>query len=316
MRELNLGIIGINEGNGHPFSYAAIFNGYDPEALATRCPFALIRAYLPRDHRNEVFLAGAKVTHVWTQDRAVSADIAAVSRIPNVSDSIEALVDAVDAVILARDDPWNHLTMARPALAKRKPIFIDKQLAATPEDVATMMALAGPGYPIMAGSPARYIRDVVRARKELAGRTIRSIHGMSRVSWMRYGHHLFEPIAGLFGLDIRAVRSLSANPEHDIVQLSYRSGLNVILEFAKNIHLPIRFTCFSEEAEPYHVNFDDFFHGFREMLSAFIAMVRDGREPFPRSEMIGIANVILAGDISKRREGVPVDPQTLAPIGR
>ena len=30
---INLGMIGINEGNGHPYSYSAMFNGYDPLAL-------------------------------------------------------------------------------------------------------------------------------------------------------------------------------------------------------------------------------------------------------------------------------------------
>ncbi len=36
---LKLGIMGLNEGNGHPYSFAAIFNGYDEGALA-ECPFA------------------------------------------------------------------------------------------------------------------------------------------------------------------------------------------------------------------------------------------------------------------------------------
>lgn len=314
LRELSLGIIGLNSGNGHPFSYSAIFNGYDPEALKTRCPFPLIRDYLPRDHRNEVFLEGAKVTHVWTESRATSEDVAAVARIPHIASRIEDLLEEVDAVILARDDPWRHLEFVAPVLAAKKPIFIDKQLASTREDVARILDLAGPDYPLMAGSAARYTRDVARARNELRGRTVRSVHGMSRVSWMRYGHHLIEPISCLFGLDIRAARSLSEHPDHDIVQLRYCSGLNVILEFARDIHLPIQFTCFSEDEEPYQVPFADFFHSFREMLAAFVVLVREGRAPFPRSEMIGIANVILAGDISKRLGGPPIDPMTLKPL--
>ena len=28
-KELNIGMIGISDGNGHPYSWSAIFNGYD-----------------------------------------------------------------------------------------------------------------------------------------------------------------------------------------------------------------------------------------------------------------------------------------------
>jgi len=310
-KELRLGIIGLNEGNGHPFSYSAVFNGYDPDALRTRCPFALIRDYLPREHRNEVFLEGAKVTHLWTQDRALSADVAAVAKIPHIVNRLEDMAGEVDAVILARDDPERHFAMAKPFLERGLPIFIDKQIAASRDDTAQILALAGPSYPVMAGSAARYTRDLARARDALLGRKVRSIHGMSRVNWMRYGHHLFEPIACLFGLAIDRVRSLSDKSGHDIVQINYESGPNVILEFVHDIHLPVAFTCFSEDAEPYTVPFIDYFHAFRAMLADFVELVRSGRPPFPREEMIAIANVVLAGDMSKQRGGIEIDPKRL-----
>ena len=42
---LKLGIIGLSSDNGHPYSWSAIFNGYDPEEMA-RCPFPGIPEYL------------------------------------------------------------------------------------------------------------------------------------------------------------------------------------------------------------------------------------------------------------------------------
>ena len=38
MSDLRLGVLGLSEGNGHPYSWSAIFNGYDPQAMAS-CPF-------------------------------------------------------------------------------------------------------------------------------------------------------------------------------------------------------------------------------------------------------------------------------------
>lgn len=311
---LKLGIIGLNEGNGHPFSYAAIFNGYDPDELQKRCPFALIKEYLPRDHRNENILDSAKVTHIWTQDKNISQDVAKVSLIPNIVDNYTDLVGKVDAVILARDDPWNHLAMAKPFLEKKMPIFIDKQLVAAKTELDEFIKLTGPNYPLMACSPMRFTREVAKAKEKLQLDKAVAIHGISRVSWMRYGHHLFEGIAPLWGLDIEWVRSLSDKPDHDIVQIYYRSGLNVILEFIPDVQLPIQFKVYSSVDQELAVPFEDFFYSFREMLKAFVLMVETGRKAVPYEEIVSIAKVILAGDISKKMDGIKISLITLEPI--
>jgi len=310
---LKLGIIGLNEGNGHPFSYSAIFNGYDPVELEKRCPFALIKEYLPRDHGNKNFIDGAKVTHIWTQDKKLSEDVAKVSLIDNIVDDYKELIGKVDAVILARDDPWNHLEMAKPFLKAKMPIFIDKQLVATKDELDEFMKLTGPDYPLMAGSPMRFTRDVARAKEKLQLDKIKTIQGISRVSWMRYGHHLFEGIVPLWGLDIDWVRSLSNSSEHDIVQIHYKSGLNIILEFIPDVQLPIQFKTYSSVDPELSVPFEDFFYSFREMLKVFVKMVATGEKTIPYEEMIDIAKVVLAGDISKKMNGMKISPINLEP---
>lgn len=310
---IRLGMIGLNEGNGHPFSYSAIFNGYDPVALDKYCPFSLIKEYLPREHRNEVFIEGGKVTHIWTQSRSLSVDVAKVSLIPNIVDNLEDLLGEVDAVILARDDPWNHLSMAKPFLERGIPIFIDKQLASTTEDFHEFLKLTGPDYPLMAGSSMRFTRDVEKARSTMKWRDVKSIHGMSRVSWIRYGHHLFEGIAPIWGTDVVSVRSLNQKPGHDVVQMRYRSGLHVILEFIEKVQLPIQFTCFSETQPAFSVPFEDFFHSFREMMKSFLVMVETGKKAVEYDEIVSIARVILAGELSKQQGGALISPVTLCP---
>ena len=56
---LRFGIIGLNEGNGHPYSFSAIFNGYD-ESRLEECPYAAIRAYLPAIHQNRCIIPDAR----------------------------------------------------------------------------------------------------------------------------------------------------------------------------------------------------------------------------------------------------------------
>ena len=47
MKPLKLGIIGLSEGNGHPYSWSAIFNGYDSTAME-ECGFQAIPRYLEK----------------------------------------------------------------------------------------------------------------------------------------------------------------------------------------------------------------------------------------------------------------------------
>ena len=65
-RPLKLAMLGMTEGNGHPYSWSIIVNGsYDADALA-RCPYAVIRDYIAKQPPETLGIAGTQVTHVWT----------------------------------------------------------------------------------------------------------------------------------------------------------------------------------------------------------------------------------------------------------
>ena len=72
---LQLGMMGMSPGNGHPYSWSAIINGdYDEKAMAN-CGYAGIPVYLAAN-RDTLGIEGAQVTHVWTQDQTISMHIA------------------------------------------------------------------------------------------------------------------------------------------------------------------------------------------------------------------------------------------------
>ena len=121
-------MIGQNSGNGHPISYSSIFNGYNKKFLKKYCNFKLIKEYLPKHHRNlpKNMIQGAKVTHIWTQNKRLSENISKICNIPNISKNLVQMSNEVDAVILARDDYNNHIKMIEVFIKKSIPIFIDK----------------------------------------------------------------------------------------------------------------------------------------------------------------------------------------------
>ena len=103
---LNFGIIGMNDGNGHPYSFSAIFNGYNEDALE-ECPYSAIKEYLPVCHRNEMIIPDANVTHIWTQDKKLSESVAGISRIPNIVNNPELYVRAA----IISDRPHSNPTI-------------------------------------------------------------------------------------------------------------------------------------------------------------------------------------------------------------
>jgi|GEM_PF-323606 len=302
-KTLNFGILGLNEGNGHPYSYSAIFNGYSPENLEKKCPFSLIKEYLPAEHRNEIYIKEANVTHVWTQDISISRDIASVSLIPEIVSEPGDMVGEIDGVIIARDDPENHLSLAEPFLDAGIPIYFDKLLASTTSACKTLLKNLVQNNLVMTGSGARYSKNVEQAKNDRYIHSTQTVHGISRVNWVRYGSHLIDPIVELFGHDVRRVRSLSPKFTHDIVQIEYRNGPNVILELLKDIHMPIGFRCFREQERPIEVLFDDYFNCYYKLMEAFTTFVKDKVTPVSTTEMIALTKIGLAGIQSKELGG-------------
>ena len=191
---LRLGIIGSSEGNGHPYSWSAIFNGYDPAAMAA-CPYPVIPEYLGRQQFPEAQLAGARVTHIWTPDAVQSTHIAAASRIDTIVRSPSDMLGEVDAVLLARDDADHHESLATPFLEAGLPIYIDKPIALDREQLDRLFALTSCDAQIFSCSALRYAKELMPTADELERiGSISHVFGVTPQSWNRYSAHVIDPM--------------------------------------------------------------------------------------------------------------------------
>lgn len=293
---LKIGMLGYSEGNGHPYSYSAIFNGYNAEALETRCPFPVIRDYLPREQGNRLFVPGVRVSHVWTQSREISDSIASVSKIETIVDRIEDMIGRVDAIVLARDDIEKHWEIARPIVEAGVPLFIDKQLVATDSELDSLLSLVDARYPLMAGSSVRFSEDVGAAAKALAGKKIKRLIATSPGTWLKYGHHLLEGITRILGTEVDAVEGRNPTdgaPGEEIV-LRYPGDTEAILRFGA-LYKGIDFVATDANGSELVFAFKDFFHSFRRMLISFTGVVRGESRPYSFSEMIQLSKIVLEG---------------------
>tara|TARA_Y100001968_G_scaffold307221_2_gene324838 strand:- start:23657 stop:24553 length:897 start_codon:yes stop_codon:yes gene_type:complete len=196
-KELKLGLIGLSEGNGHPYSWSAIFNGYNHKLMES-CQFPVIPRYLNQRKFPDDCIDYAKVTHIWTQNKSLSEKISKTCYIENIVDDYEDMIGKVDGILLARDDAENHLKMSKPFLLNGLPIYIDKPLALNLQEAQKIIDLQQYKGQMFSCSALKYAEEFNPNKDKIMslGKLI-SIDAIIANSWEKYSIHIIEPILNL-----------------------------------------------------------------------------------------------------------------------
>ncbi len=292
----SLGIIGLSEGNGHPFSYSSIINGYSPEGLAAS-GWLGIYEYVRRRHASEFGMGDWKVTHAWTQDPESTKKLCAASGIAHGVSDYREFLGKVDAVIVARDDYETHLPMALPFLEAGLPVFVDKPLSLDVAELRTFKPYLEKGQ-LMSCSGMRYARELDEPRADLAayGR-LKLIRGAIVLSWEKYGVHLLEAALAITPAHPVSVRMLPTEHASAVVRLDdgVLIEIDALGECPRTFHLELFGTQRTGAFDIY-----DNFSMFRRMLWEFTECIRTGRPPIPPERTLEIMRVLIAGRISRK----------------
>jgi predicted dehydrogenase len=295
MSELRLGLLGLSEGNGHPYSWGAIVNGYDEAAMAG-CPFPAIPRYLSEHRFPAEAIPDARVTHLWTQDAAASRQIAAACRIERIVSDPAEMLGEVDAVLLARDDAERHAELGGPFLDAGLPIYIDKPLATSAAGARALFSRqASPGQ-LFSCSALRFAEEL---RLDDAARAavgpIRQVLGSAPKRWSRYAVHVIEPALALIG-DAGAIRSHDARAAAGAARLlvEWESGVRAEFETLGEVEAPIQLRVVGESGKRTLV-FGDSFTAFKAALERFAAVARAEAEPAPEREVLRVVELIELG---------------------
>ncbi len=299
---LRLAMLGMIDGNGHPWSWSAIVNGYDREKMAA-CPYPVIPLYMNARPAGSVGIAHARVTHLWTDRPEEAAPVAAAALIPNIVARPQDVIGHVDAVLIATDDGFDHVERARPFVEAGLPVFVDKPLALTIDDLRTFIAWRKAGARILSSSGLRYAPELDPLLADLSSLgALRWIAAVSCKTWERYGIHLLEPVFCLLGSGFVSVR-LEASPGLEIAHLVHASGVEVTLPVIKDGGATFGTMHLCGTAGQTHFKFGDTYTGFRRQLVSFIDAVRSGADPYPFSETVELMCVLIAGILSKQQGG-------------
>jgi predicted dehydrogenase len=291
--KLRFGIVGLSPGNGHPYSWSAIFNGYDAAAMA-QCPFPAIPAYLARQHFPTDAIPEAAVTHVWTQDAAASAHIAAAARIPNIAKRLDDMIGSVDAVLLARDDAENHEAHAAPFLKAGLPIYIDKPLALSAAGAARLYDLQQRPGQIFTCSALRFARELQLTVGEKAklGALV-YLDGCAPKNWDTYAIHVIEPLLAIAGTDVTAMQP-SGRGDVRHLDLGWAHGAQGRITTLGTAHAPFTLRLFGKNGWRELV-FSDTFAAFKGALAAFTDIVRGAAPAQDPAGPLAAIRVLEAG---------------------
>jgi predicted dehydrogenase len=303
--EIRLAMLGMIEGNGHPYSWSAIVNGYDPAEMA-KCPYAGIPKYLGGQPLESVRIPGARVTHVWTDDPADAPKVAAASLIENVVAKPEDVIGKVDAVIISTDDGDDHVRRARPFVEAGLPVFVDKPMATNVADLHQFLAWNREGKTILSTSGMRYAPEMRLNETQRAHLgDLRWITSFTCKTWERYGIHALEAVEPLLGVGFESVQA-HTDAGGDVMHITHRSGVRLTIGALHDAYGSFGAVHLYGTKGDLALKLADTYSAFRAQLVAFIEMLRKDVRPLPFTETVELMAVIIAGVRSRQQGGVSV----------
>ncbi|MBN1558331.1 MAG: Gfo/Idh/MocA family oxidoreductase [Lentisphaerae bacterium] len=307
---IRLAVLGCSAGNGHPYSWSAIFNGYDRALMTAECPYAGIPEYLNKEPPEAFGIAGATVTHVCcTGDGGFTAEhVARCANVPKPVARPEDVIGQVDAVLIATDIGAEHVDRARPFVEAGLPVFVDKPLADNAGDLATFCEWVAGGKPILSSSCMRYAKEFMPYRlstHELGA--LRHVCMTTAKSWEKYGIHALEGLYPIVGPGFLTVRN-TGTAERNVVHLTHRRGTDVTVVASADMYGGFGCLQLCGTAGSAAVKFTDSFFAFKAQLRAFVDYLRTGRRPFAFDETVELIHLVIAGIRSREAGGAVVRP--------
>lgn len=225
-------------------------------------------------------------------------------------DSIETLLTKVDVVFLESVDGRPHLAQVTPVLKAKKPVFVDKPLAASLEDARKIVALAKQtGTPFFSSSSSRFHPDIAKLRDNAGVGKVTKVQAnytLNKIDFhpdlYYYGIHGVEALYAVMGTGCtKLTRKIEGNT--DVTTCTWKDGrvgiYNGLLKGAERQPM-IQIWGDKGTAESSGTG------GYDGMLEKIAEFFHTGRPPFDVAQTLEIFEFMSAADLSKARNGAEV----------
>ncbi|MHB8972742.1 MAG: Gfo/Idh/MocA family protein [Pirellulaceae bacterium] len=225
-------------------------------------------------------------------------------------DSVEVLLTKVDAVMLLSIDGRPHLAQVQPVFAAKKPVFIDKPVAASLVDVVRIFELARTsGTPCFSSSSLRFSPGIAgmpqdpRVGKVLGCDAYCSNAPLepSHPDLFYYGIHGSELLFTIMGPGCKSVSRVKT-PTADLAAGVWEDGRLGTYRGILQGRVDFGATVFGDQGIAPSGNFA----GYEFLLVEIAQFFRTGQPPVTAQQTLEIYAFMEAADESKRQGGVPV----------
>lgn len=225
-----------------------------------------------------------------------------------IVESISDLLNKVDVVFLETNDGHRHLEQAIPVLKSRKPLFIDKPVAASLADAITIFEIAKHyNSPVFSSSSLRFLPNV----QEVVQGNIGMVTGAdtfgpcayekTHPDFFWYGIHGVEMLYTVMGTGCRELIRVHT-ADTDLTVGTWDNGrIGTVRGTRTGKHL-FGGTAYGENGNAVLGPFD----GYRELLIRIINFFQSGQPPVHAEDTLEIYAFMEAADESKRRNGLSV----------
>jgi hypothetical protein len=296
-------MVGMVDGNGHPYSWSAIFNGFCAQGMS-RCPYPAIPEYLGKQPAEAFGIHGARVTHIWCEDASEAQRVSQASLIPQVVTCPTDVIGQVDAVIIPTDKGEEHLERARPFVEAGLPVFIDKPLTDNEADLREFVRWQRQGKALFSTSCMRYSPEYIacRSRSDMIGQ-LRLITMTISKSWERYGIHAIEGVYPFLKPGGWREVTNTGTETANVVHAHHESGVEIVLAAVSDMHGAFGCLNLYGTLGVQSAKFGETFLAFKTQLEQFIQYLRSGELPFPFSETVELIKILIAGTRSRNESG-------------
>jgi hypothetical protein len=231
-----------------------------------------------------------------------------------VCPSVENLLGKVDAVLIECVDGRPHLEYARKVIAAKKPLFIDKPMAASLADVLEIFRLANEaGVPVFSASSLRYSPEL---QAEIHDPKLGRILGCDAYSpcsleehhpdFFWYGIHGVETLFTAMGSGCQSVSRITTEGT-DVAVGVWKDGRIGTFRGTRQVPHSYGATIFGEKKI---VTFSKY-GGYEPLVVEICKFFKTGKPPVAAEDTVEIFAFMEAADQSKRQGGCPVSIQSV-----
>ena len=221
--------------------------------------------------------------------------------------SINELLPKVDAVLLMSVDGRVHLEQARPVIAAKKPLFIDKPLAADLADVVAIFDLAKQhGTPVFSSSSSRFSPGYPELKNndkvgEILGADVygRTVVTPGHPDLFFYGIHGAELLFTMMDAGCESVTAISTPKYEEVVGLWNDGRIGTYRGVKEPAKVGVGATVFGPKGTAH----SDAGYDYKPLVAEIVTFFRNGKPPVSPEETIEIFAFLSAAEKSKAEGG-------------